>query len=68
MEDRIRDLLRQALATYRPEPSVLSELQTTIHEYRALKAPGRRLCGQRSDDLTVVRNALTIDTVAQNIA
>jgi hypothetical protein len=56
---------RQALVTYRPEPSVLSKLQTAIHEYRALKASGRRLRGQRSDDLTVVRTALGIGTVGQ---
>jgi hypothetical protein len=58
VEDRIRVLLKQALATYRPEPSVLSELQTAIQEYRALKASGQRLCGQRSDDLTAVRKSL----------
>ena len=67
VEDRIRDLLRQALATYHPAPSVLSELQTAIQEYRALKASGRHLCGQRSDDLTVVRNALGIGTVGQQL-
>ena len=55
VEDRIRVLLRQALATYRPEPCVLSELQTAIQEYRVLRASGQRLCGRRSDDLTVVR-------------
>lgn len=60
VEDRIRDLLRQALATYHPAPSVISELQTAIQEYRASKAAGRHLCGQRSDDLTVVRNALVL--------
>jgi hypothetical protein len=65
VEDRIRVLLRQALATYRPEPSVLSQLQTAIHEYRALKATGQRLSGQRRDDLTVVRKALGVDTVGQ---
>lgn len=65
VEDRIRDLLRQALATQHPVPSVLSELQSAIHEYRALKLSGRRLCGQRSDDLTFVRGALSIPTVEQ---
>ena len=48
-----------------PEPSVLSQLQTAIHEYRALKATGQRLSGQRRDDLTVVRKALGVDTVGQ---
>jgi hypothetical protein len=65
VEDRIGDLLRQALATYHPTPSVLSELQTAVREYRALKASGRHLCGQRSDDLTAVRNAFGISTVRQ---
>jgi hypothetical protein len=58
VEDRIRDLLQQALATCHPAPSVLSELQTAIHEYRARKTSGRHLCGQRRDDLTAVRTAL----------
>jgi hypothetical protein len=63
VEDRIRILLREALATYHPERSVLSQLKSAIDEYRVLKASGRRLSGQRSDDLTVVHNALGIDTV-----
>jgi hypothetical protein len=65
VEDRIRDLLKQALATHHPAPPILSELQTAIYEYRALKASGRRLCGQRRDDLTKVRSALSISTFEQ---
>ena len=65
VEDRICDLLRQAIATYHPAPFVLSELQAAIHEYRALKVSGRHLCGQRRDDLTVVRDALRLGSVGQ---
>jgi len=67
VEDRIRDLLRQALATRHPAPSVLSELQTAVQEYRVLKASGRHLCGQRGDDLKAVRNLLGVGTFGRQI-
>jgi hypothetical protein len=65
VEDRICDLLRQAIASYRPQPSVLSELQIAVHEYRARKASGHRLCGRRCDDLTLLPEALNIDAVGR---
>jgi hypothetical protein len=68
VEDRIRDLLKHALATDHPAPTILSELQKAIIEYRVVKAQGQRLCGQRSDDLTLARSALSIPTIQKQIA
>lgn len=61
--DRIDSLLKQALETNHPAPTVLSALQLAISEYRIAKASGWRLSGRRCDDLTGVQVALSATTI-----